>query len=105
MAEARSVTTLLAGHFRLFSNQCPNPQEEEDEMSQVSYASAVGSLMYAMVCTSLDLAYAVSTISQFMSNSDKQHWEAIKWVLRYLRETIELDLMFQKLKTKKPKIS
>jgi len=40
-------------------------------MSRVSYASAVRSHMYAMVCTRLDLTYAVSTINQFMSNSEK----------------------------------
>jgi len=39
-------------------------------MSRVPYASAVGSLMYAMVCTGPDLADAVSTISQFMLNLD-----------------------------------
>jgi len=42
-------------------------------MSRVSYASVVGSLMYAMICTRLDLLKAVSTISWFMSNPNKQH--------------------------------
>jgi len=73
IAEIRLITTLLAGHFRLSSSQCPNLQEEEDEMSQLSYASAVLSLIYAMVCTRLGLAYAVSIVSRFMSNPDKQH--------------------------------
>ena len=57
-----------------------------------------------MLCSAkLDLAYAVSTISQFMSNSGKQHWGAMKWVLRYLRGTARLYLAFQRLKTRKPK--
>jgi len=47
--------------------------KEEEKISRVPYASAVGSLMYAMVCTRLDLAYAVSEISQFMSNPGKEH--------------------------------
>ena len=33
----------------LYVQQCPKTQEEEEYMSQVPYASAVGSLMYAMV--------------------------------------------------------
>jgi len=70
-------------------------------MSRVPYASAVGSLMHAMVCIRPDLAYAVSTVSWFMSNPGKQHWEAVKWVLRYLRETARLDLVFRILKTGK----
>ena len=73
-------------------------------MSRVQYASAVGSLMYAMVCTRPDLANAISTVSRFMSNSEKQHWEAVKWVLRYLRGTVRLGLVFQRLKTGKPRL-
>jgi len=92
MAEAKSVTTPLAGHFKLSSKQYP--QSPEEKMSQVPYASVVGSLMYVMVCTRLDLAYAVSTVSRFMSNSGKQHWEAVKWVLRYLRMTARQGLVF-----------
>ena len=67
-------------------------------MSRVPYASAVGSLMYAMVCTMSDLAYAVSTVSRFMSNPGKQQWETVKWVLQYLRRATRLGLVFQRLK-------
>ena len=59
--------------------------------------------MYAMVCTRPDLAYAV-TVSRFMSNLEKQHWKAVKWVLRYLRGTAKLSLVFQRLKTEKPRL-
>ena len=71
MAEERSVTTLFAGHFKLSFKQCSQSPEEEEEMSRVPYASVVGSLMHAMVCTRPDLAYAVNTISRFMSNLGK----------------------------------
>ena len=71
MAEARPVTTRLAGHFKLSSKQCLQSPIEEEEMFRVSYASAVGSLMYDMVYTRPDLAYVVSTVSWFMSNSGK----------------------------------
>jgi len=71
MAEERPVTTPLAGHFKLSSKQCPQSPEEEEEISRVQYASAVGSLMYAMLCTRPELVYAVSTVSQFLSNSGK----------------------------------
>ena len=84
MAEVRLVTTPLAGHFTLSSKQCPQSSEEEEEMYRVPYASAVGSLMYVMVCTRPNLAYAVSTVSRFMSNPGKQYCEAVKWALQYL---------------------
>ena len=60
--------------------------------------------MCVMVCTRPNLVYAVSTVSQFMSNSEKQYWEAVKWVLRYLRGTARLGLVFQGLKTGKLRV-
>jgi len=48
MAEARPVTTPLAGHFKLSSKQHPQSPEEKEEMSRVSYTSTMGSLMYVM---------------------------------------------------------
>ena len=42
MIEVRPVTTLLAGHFKLLYKQCPHSLVEEEEMSRVLYASAVG---------------------------------------------------------------
>ena len=40
-------------------------------MSKVPYASAIGSLMYAVVCTRLDIAHAVKVVSKFMSRPRK----------------------------------
>ena len=68
IAKVTPITTPLAGHFKLSSKQCPQSPEEEEEMSQVPYVSAVGSHMYVMIYTRSDLADAVSTVSQFMSN-------------------------------------
>ena len=79
MTEVRPVTTPLTGHFKLSFKQCPQSPKEEKEMSRVPYASAMGSLIYATTCTRPDLAHAASTISQFLSISGKQHWEAVKW--------------------------
>ena len=56
-------------------------------MSRVPYSSAVGSLMYAMICTRPDLAYAVSMVSRYMANPGKEHWKAVQWVFRYLSGT------------------
>ncbi|PKI41932.1 hypothetical protein CRG98_037682 [Punica granatum] len=64
-------------------------------MEKTPYASAVGSIMYAMVCTRPDIAYAVGVVSKYMSNPGKQHWEAVKWIFRYLRGTTERALCFE----------
>ncbi|KAL9254347.1 Retrovirus-related Pol polyprotein from transposon TNT 1-94-like protein [Drosera capensis] len=52
--------------------------------------------MYAMVCTRPDIAHAVGVVSRFLSNPGKQHWEAVKWILRYLKGTSKLCLSFGK---------
>ena len=44
-----------------------------EDMSKVSDASAIGRLMYAIVCTKLNLAYVVSTTSRYMVNPCKEH--------------------------------
>ncbi|CAN0875048.1 Retrovirus-related Pol polyprotein from transposon TNT 1-94, partial [Linum grandiflorum] len=45
--------------------------------------------MYAMVCTRPDIAHAVGVVSRFLSNPGKEHWAAVKWILRYLRGDID----------------
>jgi hypothetical protein len=73
---------------------CPKTQEEIEYMSRVPYSSAVGSLMYAMVCTRPDIAHAVGVVSRYMKNPGKEHWEVVKWILRYLRGTATHALFF-----------
>ena len=63
-------------------------------MSRVPYSSAIGSFMYEMVCTRLDIAHAVGVVSRYMNNLGKEHWEGVKWTLRYLRGTTTHALCF-----------
>ena len=51
MNKAKPVSTPLGSHFKLSKEQSPKTKEEMDHMSKVPYASTIGSLMYAMVCT------------------------------------------------------
>ena len=50
-------------------------------MSKVPYASVVGSLMYAMVCTRLDIAHEMGVVIRDMKNLEKEHWMIVKWIL------------------------
>jgi hypothetical protein len=68
MENVEPVSTPLANHFRLSTSQCPRSVEETEDMSKVPYASVVGCLMYAMVCTRPNIAQAVSVVSKFMAN-------------------------------------
>ena len=73
MNKAKPVSTPLGSHFKLSKEQSPKTEEEMDYMSKVSYASTIGSLMYAMVCTRPNIAHAVGVVSRFMSRPGKQH--------------------------------
>ena len=78
----------------------PKTVEERKYMTRVPYTSAVGSLMYAMVCTRPDLSQAVSMVSRYMHDLGHGHWEAVKWILRYIKGTID-GLVFEKDSTGK----
>ena len=84
LQDAKPVSTPLASHFKLTKDMCPKTQEEINYMSKVPY-STVGSLMYAMVCTRLDIGHVVGVVSSYMNNLGKEHWMALKWILSYLR--------------------
>ena len=73
MNEAKLVSTPLGSHFKLSKEQSPKTEEERDRMSKVPYASAIGNLMYVMVCTRPDIAHAMRVVSKFMSRLGKQH--------------------------------
>ncbi|KAL0441988.1 UNVERIFIED_CONTAM: Retrovirus-related Pol polyprotein from transposon TNT 1-94 [Sesamum radiatum] len=68
----------------LSKDQSPKSDSEKKLMEKVPYSNAIGSVMYLMVCTRPDIAYAVSCLSRYMSNAGPPHWEALKWLLRYL---------------------
>ena len=56
-------------------------------MSKVPYSSAVGILVYAMVCIIPNIAHAVGVVNRYMNNQSKKNWKEVKWILRYLRGT------------------
>jgi hypothetical protein len=90
----KPVSTPLARHFKLTKEICPKTHEEIKYMSRVPYSSAVGILMHPMVCTRPDIAHAVGVVSRYMNNPGKEHWEVVKWILRYLRGTSNHALCF-----------
>ena len=71
--DSKPRTTPLANHFKLSKEQSPKTAEERDHMALVPYPSAVGSLMYAMVCTRPHIAHAVGVVSRYMVNLGKEN--------------------------------
>ncbi|KAJ9538613.1 hypothetical protein OSB04_031346 [Centaurea solstitialis] len=73
---------------------CPESSQDKDRMKSIPYASAIGSIMYAMLCTRPDVAYSVSVTSRYQQNPGEAHWVAVKNILKYLRHTKEMFLVF-----------
>ena len=94
--DTKTVSIPLAPHFKLSAKLSPKTVEEREYMTHVPYAGAVGSLMYAMVCTRPDISQAVSIVSRYMHDPGRGHWEAVKWILRYMKGTIDVGLVFEK---------
>ncbi|MCO5584158.1 hypothetical protein L7F22_038081 [Adiantum nelumboides] len=74
-------------YVKISKEDCPNSKEATNDMQSVPYASACGSLMYAMVATRPDIAHAVGVVSRFMANPGRLHWNAMKSIMRYLKGT------------------
>ncbi|KAK1650515.1 hypothetical protein QYE76_068320 [Lolium multiflorum] len=78
----------------LSKTQGPATAEERERMSQIPYASAVGSIMYAMLCTRPDIAHVVSLTSRYQSDPGMEHWTAVKNILKYLKRTKDMFLCY-----------
>ena len=92
MNTATPAYTPFASGTDLFTS--PTEPEENDTTFVSQYQSLVGSLMYAMLGTRPDIAFAVTKLSQFNSNPSEQHFKAAKHVLRYLKATRQVFIRF-----------
>ncbi|GKD32151.1 retrovirus-related pol polyprotein from transposon TNT 1-94 [Tanacetum coccineum] len=94
MQDCKPISTPFPTDVKLSSKMSPNSEKERMEMSRVPYASAVGSLMFPMICTRPDIAHAVGVVSRYMAEPGREHWEAVKRILRYIKGTSNVALCF-----------
>ena len=80
---------------KLSLSQCPHSDIEKAQMKNVPYASALGSIMYAQVCTRPDIAFATGLLGRYQSNPGHDHWVAAKKVMRYLKRTKDYMLIYK----------
>ena len=99
LSQSRYIAKILDLHGMQNSNSAVTPADVHIRLEKSSqgfeatpkdrqrYQSAVGSLMYTMLGTRPDIAYAVSKVSQYCSNPDTTHWTAVKRIFHYLAGT------------------
>lgn len=96
MVDCKPALTPLNSSIKLTKSMSPKDEEERKEMSNKPYRSLIGSLMYLATSTRPDIIHAVSLLSQFNEDPGPCHWKAAKRVLRYLKGTKDLKLIFKK---------
>ncbi|XP_059073514.1 secreted RxLR effector protein 161-like [Cryptomeria japonica] len=94
MIDCRQLVVPVAQGMKLSVEDCPKSPTEMEDMTKVPYASAVGSLMYAMVYTRPHISLAVGVLSRFMVNLGRPHWNDVKRVFRYLKSTSQYALCY-----------
>ncbi|KAL0361551.1 UNVERIFIED_CONTAM: Secreted RxLR effector protein [Sesamum radiatum] len=80
--------------IKLSNKQSPKTDEELKRMSNIPYASAVGSIQYVVQCTRLDVVYALSVTSRYQACAGEAHWGAIESILKYLKRTKDMFLIY-----------
>jgi hypothetical protein len=88
--EANPAPTPLVHSEQLMQNSEPS----EDPRTSSEYATAIGMLMYAAICTRPDISFAVQMLSQFTNNPSKTHRTALKRVFCYLQKTRNYKLTY-----------
>ncbi|KAL9265434.1 Retrovirus-related Pol polyprotein from transposon TNT 1-94-like protein [Drosera capensis] len=94
MQDCKSGDTLVAKGDKFSLNHCLKNGFETKEMEKTPNASAIGSLMYAQVCTRPDLAYIFGILGRYLSNPEIHHWKAAKMVIWYLQRTKDCMLTY-----------
>jgi len=82
--------------YKFSKSQCPQNDNDKVEMKKIPYAFAVGSLMYAQVCTRPDIAFTVNALGRYLSDPGLDHWKVVKKVFIYLQGTKDHMLTFKK---------
>lgn len=68
---------------------------KDEKNVTIPYREAVRSLMYIAIATTPDIAFAVSTVCQYLENPKKVHWNAVKRFFKYIKGTSEFGLHFK----------
>ena len=74
--------------------QCPTTAEDREKMKYVPYASAIGSIMHAILCTRPDVCPAISLAGRYQITPRVGHWTSVKNILKYLKRTKDMFLIY-----------
>jgi len=96
MEDCNPIRTPCDENQRLTKDMSPKDDKELDEMKNVPFQQAVGSLLFAAQVSRPDINYAVNEVSRYNNNPGKPHWMAVKRIFRYLKGTSTVKLEFSR---------
>jgi Reverse transcriptase (RNA-dependent DNA polymerase) len=94
MQDSKKGNLPMSHGINLGKKHCPSTNAEFETMKKILYASAIGSIMYAMIYTRPDVSNALSVTSRHQANSGIAHWTVVKTILKYLRRTKDMFLVY-----------
>ena len=95
MSYAKPVCIPLGAQFKLSGKDSSQTDIEREQMKVVPYATAIENLMYTMIYTIPNIAHTMGIVCRFMTNLGKIHWDAVKWIFRYLNGTKDKCQLFK----------
>ena len=95
MKTCNPTSTPMEPGSKLSKIDCPQTNDELIDMQNVPYKPLVGFLMHVSVSTRPNISYSTNTIAQFLSNLSRKHWSFAKRILRYLKGTQFIGLLYK----------
>jgi hypothetical protein len=94
LTNAKPVATPMKSGAQFSKDQSPSTPTQEMRMRGIPYAEAIGSVLWLVIISRPDAAFAVGILSQFIQNPGPAHWEGVKRLITYLGSTKDLWLTF-----------
>ena len=99
MADCNPSLTPMDENEKLSARMSPDTPERQSEMRTIPYRELIGKLLYLAIATRPDISYVVGVLCRFVENPGLPHWYAAKRVLRYLRGTTHMKLIYSRSST------
>ena len=95
MKESKKGFLPILHRVHLSKDICPRTHEESERMDRIPYASMIESITHAMLCMRPNVSHALSITSRCQPNLGEKHWMAVKNILKYLRRTKDMFLVYR----------
>jgi len=94
MSECNPTHTPMQENHKLSTSMSPDTPERQAEMKAYPYRELIGKLLYLAIAMCPDIAYTIGVLCHFVENPGMEHWLAGKHVLRYLKGTINMKMVY-----------